>query len=106
MRTRVMQLTAAGLLALLGLSGCARPADPPRAGETVTPQLSEAIQWKAGKPASLGVRLRARSADSAAPRLLDFNGIPTNVNPVADVIFFDASGKELAPAHVELSHRC
>jgi hypothetical protein len=106
MRIWAFPLTTAGLLALLGLSGCAKPADPPQAGETVKPQLSEALKWKAGKPAKIGVRLQAQSADSSAPRLLDFNGIPNNVNPVADITFFDAAGKELSPAHVELSHRC
>jgi hypothetical protein len=106
MRIRAFPMTAAGLLALLALSGCARPVDPPQLGETVTPQLSQAIQWKAGKPANLGVRLQARSADGAAPRLLDFNGIPPNVNPIAAVTFYDAAGKELSPVAVELSHRC
>jgi hypothetical protein len=106
MRSWTYRLTTVGLLGLFALSGCARPADPPQAGETVKPQLSEALKWKSGKPAKIGVRLQAQSADSAAPRLLDFNGIPNNVNPVADITFLDAAGKELSPAHVELSHRC
>ncbi len=105
MRRLLYGITAAGVLAVLAVSGCGNRAEPPHAGDVVTPKLSSPLKWTAGQKGAISVRLEA-AANGSAPRALDFNGIPSNVNPVATVTFQDASGKELAPQRVELSHRC
>jgi hypothetical protein len=99
-------LGAAGLLALTSLSACnMQGAAPPRHGETVLPRLSGDVQWTAGRPGQLGVRLVARGPDSSGPRSLTFAGIPEDANPVATVTFF-AGERALAPVRVTLEHRC
>jgi hypothetical protein len=90
-------------LALLGLSGCGNGGRP-RPGDTVSPKLDRPIQWTAGKPGQIDVRLQAQGKDEATPRALNFiNGVADN--PVADVTFF-AGSHELTTAKLTLSHRC
>jgi hypothetical protein len=93
------------LLPMLMMAGCGRGG--PKAGETVTPVLAGPLSWQAGQTqAGLLVRLEARAANGAA-RLLAFDGIPTQVNPLATLRFEDASGTPLdPPVVITLDHRC
>ena len=106
MRRTLFLFGAAGLACLALLSACGLQTGPPaRSGETVTPRLNEAIQWSAGKPGQMGVRLIAHGKDSPAGRTLGFSGIPDDVNPVAAVTFFQGE-QSLPPVTVTLDHRC
>lgn len=92
------------ILATLGLVGCGDSSLAPQPGETVSPVLSAPLQWKAGQPAELGVRLQAQAGD-AGKRPLGFKGIPGSTNPVARLTFFEGE-QTLDTLEVALSHRC
>jgi hypothetical protein len=106
MRKSILVLTAsAGIAALAAFSGCSGDGGPPRVGDTVTPVLAGGLQWTAGQPGEIGVRLQARNKDGSAARVLGFNGIPTGADPVATITFYDGD-QPLSPVAVMLSHRC
>lgn len=95
-----MILVSAFGLALL--AGCASPAAPPRAGDTVTPVLATAARWQAGSAPEISARLQAKGKEGAS-RQLGFDGIARD--PVVRVVFFEDS-TELGASQVTLSHRC
>ncbi len=76
--------------------------DGPRAGDTVTPVLSQPVAWTAGEAADLYVRLQAEGADGAK-RPLGFGGIRRD--PLATVVFYEGDDK-VNSQEVRLSHRC
>jgi len=95
---------AAGALAiLLGLAGCSSGLDVPRAGDTITPRLDRPINWAAGKPANLYVRLEAQGEGPA--RKLDFAGLSAAVDPMATITFLEGESP-IGTSEVKLSHRC
>src|SRR5262245_1224676 len=100
-------LPAAALLLFAAFLGCGSSSRP-QAGDVVSPQIANAIGgqvlWFAGHPASIQVRLEATTGN-AAPRLLDFSGVPTDRDPLATVKFFDGD-TQIASQEVRLSHRC
>ncbi len=104
MRWRILSVTMVGLVAVFSLLGCASDRRP-QPGDTVTPKLDGRLIWTAGDPGQLAVRLVAQGKDDARPRLLDFSGVPTKVNPVGTIQFYEGDS-ELSTLEVKLSHRC
>ena len=104
---------AGALIGCVGLAlflGCGGGSGAPRPGDLVTPQLAgtvagDHLEWRAGQPASLGVRLVAQGPTDKAPRSLNGTGIPLNVNPVAAVRFYQ-DDTEIGAVETALSHRC
>jgi hypothetical protein len=106
MKRSIVVYVLAGLAAVAVFSACrGRGGAVPRSGDTVTPQLDEAVDWTAGQPGQLSVRLAARGKDDSAPRLLGFAAVSAGVNPVAVVTFYKGSQAE-SPVTVTLDHRC
>jgi hypothetical protein len=106
MRRKVMQLGAAGSVAL-ALAGCGlHMGSPPREGDTVTPKIAVlTLQWVAGQQAQIPVRLYAKNRDGSSARMLDFSGIPGNANPQATVTFYQGEQAQ-SSVQVSLNHRC
>ena len=77
--------------------GSARP------GETVRPQLVQEVNWRAGEATTLFVEVVAGDSGGQIRRL---GFLPSRVNPIADVQFFDSAGEKIGADSVELSHRC
>jgi hypothetical protein len=105
MRRTFLTLATTGLALLTGLTGCNWRGGPPREGEHVTPHLSDQIQWTAGSPGQIAVRLVATGKDGSEPRRLGFGGLPPDVHPVATVTFYRGE-QALPPVEVALDHRC
>ena len=104
MRRQMVKLGVVGVLALVWLPACGGSRGP-QPGDTITPQMDPVVQWPAGKPVSIPVRLLAQAAGEAKPRTLSFNGIPSEINPKAAVTFYDGD-QVLSTVEVALSHRC
>ena len=105
MRPSMQMLGVAGLLILAGFFSCGQQTGRPHAGDTLRPQLEWPVQWTAGEPGGLGIRLYAKGRDDRGWRLLDFSAIPLNVNPIANITFY-AGDQPLDSVAVALSHRC
>jgi hypothetical protein len=104
MRKWLWGLSAWALLGLLAFWGGGQGRLRP--GDTVTPYLDASIQWTAGRPGGLWVRLQARGADKTASRTLGADALPYGVNPVADITFHQGEYESLGSIRVPLSHRC
>jgi hypothetical protein len=90
-------------MALTLLAAC--DSGGPRAGETITPQLTDPLSWTAGQSGQVTMRLVALDREGRVQRRLDFHGIPDNVNPVATVTFY-GSDYVLPERQIVLDHRC
>ena len=92
-----------GLGLLLLASGCAESTGP-RAGDTVSPQLVGNASWQPGTGRNVTVQIAATDT-SGRTRALGFF-MPSSMNPVADIEFFDADGESIGSEEKTLSHRC
>jgi hypothetical protein len=99
---RWLACLAVALLGWVALSGCG--GEQIRSGDTVTPVLASQAHWVAGASNDFKVRLRATSSSGDA-RLVDFGGVPANVNPRATVTFYQGDAAQ-TPVEVTLDHRC
>jgi hypothetical protein len=101
-------LPLAAFLGLAGFLGCGGSGGP-QPGDIVTPQpvvgIGGEIELRAGPSASLGARLVAKGPNDTAPRNLNFQGIPSNVNPVASIRYYK-DDTEVGTQEATLSHRC
>ena len=98
--TRVVLLS----LGLLILVGCFSGNRLPGPGDTVAPRIVQPINWLAGEMGEIYVDLSAKN-EGGNVRQLGFAASPVE-NPVASVVFYDATGAVVAEEDVELSQRC
>ena len=74
------------------------------AGDTVSPSLLPNAVWQPGGGTTLSVALTATNTSGQTRSLGFFTS--RSENPVAEVNFFNADGKEIGSTKKTLSHRC
>jgi hypothetical protein len=105
MRYWIQALGVAAFIILFGLIQWGRQGGGPQAGDTVMPQLERPVLWTAGASGEVDIRLYAKGENDRTARLLDFGAIPLQVNPLAQITFYE-DDQPLGSLEVALSHRC
>lgn len=104
-----IRLVIVGLLLTLG---CARETPPeprimrPAPGDTVAPELFLVQPWNAGGKAQVTIRLLVSGPDQNETTFLQFDEVPEEISPQAEVTFWQGNEVLIRLADMPLKRDC